>query len=175
MEKATQKGRLLEIFTPLGEDHLLIRKLDVTEGLSQLFTIEVELLFEEGKERMKTTVVTPESILGKPATILLNQNKAQGEFRYFSGIVNRISQGARTEKFSMYSATIVPHVWLLTQRTQSRIFPDMTVPDILDKVLHGFTLLKNLSGDYKPRTYCVQYRETDWDFACRLMEEEGIF
>ena len=30
-------------------------------------------------------------------------------------------------------------------------------------------------GKYKPRNYCVQYRESDFDFASRLMEEEGIY
>ena len=32
-----------------------------------------------------------------------------------------------------------------------------------------------LTGQYEPRDYCVQYRESDFDFASRLMEEEGIF
>jgi len=175
MAKTTQKGRLMEIFTPLGTDYLLIRKLDVTEGLSQLFTMDVEVLFEESKVRMKTNVVAPESILGKPITIALNQNLDANESRFFCGIVNRISQGARSEQYSIYNLTVVPHVWLLTQKTQSRIYPDTSVPDILKDVLNGFDVKWNLGGTYHPRTYCVQYRETDWDFACRLMEEEGIF
>src|SRR5205823_6287659 len=32
-----------------------------------------------------------------------------------------------------------------------------------------------LERSYKPREYCVQYRETDYNFICRLMEEEGIW
>jgi type VI secretion system secreted protein VgrG len=32
-----------------------------------------------------------------------------------------------------------------------------------------------IQGTFHPRNYCVQYRETDFDFASRLMEEEGIY
>jgi type VI secretion system secreted protein VgrG len=32
-----------------------------------------------------------------------------------------------------------------------------------------------LQRTYPPREYCVQYRESDFEFASRLMEEEGIF
>ncbi|MEP7076125.1 MAG: type VI secretion system tip protein TssI/VgrG, partial [Acidobacteriota bacterium] len=177
MSKPTQEGRLMELFTPMGKDHLLIRKLEVTEGISQLFTMDLEVLVYEGPDgqRMKTTVATPDSILGKPVTIVLNQNPEANEFRHFSGIVSRVSQGTRVEQYSVYHLTVVPHVWLLTQKKQSRIFPDMSVTDILTKVFTGFTIKNNLSRTYKPRTFCVQYAETDWDFASRLMEEEGIF
>jgi type VI secretion system secreted protein VgrG len=51
----------------------------------------------------------------------------------------------------------------------------MSVPDILDKVFKGFPISKQLQGTFKPRNYCVQYRESDFDFASRLMEEEGIY
>ena len=51
----------------------------------------------------------------------------------------------------------------------------MTVPDILKKVLDGLDVTYELQGTFEPRDYCVQYRETDFNFASRLMEEEGIF
>jgi len=165
----TQEGRLLELFTPLGKDQLLIHSLEVSEGLSSLFEMHVEVLHDNAKPFKAS------EILGKPVTIQLNQNPSTGNLRYFSGIVNRLSQGDAVEWFSFYYLTVVPHVWLLTQRKQSRIFMDVSVPDILKQVLDGFTLKVNLGGTYKPRTYCVQYAETDWDFASRLMEEEGIF
>jgi type VI secretion system secreted protein VgrG len=81
-------------------------------------------------------------------------------------------------------------MWLLTKRTRSRIFQGLTVPQILEMVLQG-TKLSTESRDptgpgldvkfqfneiaaFKNRDYCVQYRETDFSFASRLMEEEGI-
>jgi type VI secretion system secreted protein VgrG len=173
MDKITQDGRLLSIATPLGKDFLLLRKMSATEGLSQLFTINVELLHQEDKTVGKFTMIEPESILGKAVTISVTQNDE--EKRYFSGIVSQISQGNRATHYSFYYATIVPHVWVLTQNVQSRIFQHISVPDILRRVFADFEVLYEIQGDFKPRNYCVQYRESDFDFASRLMEEEGIY
>src|SRR5262249_17846395 len=62
-----------------------------------------------------------------------------------------------------------------TQRAQSRIFQHQSVPDILKAVLTGIDTDFQLKGSFEPRDYCVQYRETDFNFASRLMEEEGIY
>jgi type VI secretion system secreted protein VgrG len=70
---------------------------------------------------------------------------------------------------------MVPRFWLLTRQAQSRIFQQLTVPDILKQVLKGLDVSYSLQGKYEPRDYCVQYRETDFAFASRLMEEEGIY
>lgn len=53
----------------------------------------------------------------------------------------------------------------------------MTVPSILKEVLadHSSMIIWELDYQYEPRNYCVQYRESDFDFASRLMEEEGIY
>jgi type VI secretion system secreted protein VgrG len=70
---------------------------------------------------------------------------------------------------------VVPECWFLTRISQSRIFQQMTVPAILKAVFTGLNVEYRLRGHYEPRDYCVQYRETDFHFASRLMEEEGIF
>ena len=73
---------------------------------------------------------------------------------------------------------MVPWLWLLTQTADCRIFQNMTVPDIIQKIFKdlGFTDFKlNLAGRFQPREYCVQYRETDFNFVSRLMEQYGIF
>ncbi|MBK6749397.1 MAG: type VI secretion system tip protein VgrG [Acidobacteria bacterium] len=69
----------------------------------------------------------------------------------------------------------MPHFWLLTQNSQSRIFQNMSVPEILAKVLEGLEVTYEIQGTFEPRNYCVQYRESDFNFASRLMEEEGIY
>ena len=71
-----------------------------------------------------------------------------------------------------------PWLWFLTRTTDCRIFQDMTVPDIIKKVFgdeptNDFKF--ELTGSYRKWTYCVQYRETDFNFVSRLMEEEGIY
>jgi uncharacterized protein involved in type VI secretion and phage assembly len=70
---------------------------------------------------------------------------------------------------------VVPWLWFLTRSAGSRIFQDVSVPDILEHVLGDNDLEFRLTRTYEKRDYCVQYRESDFDFASRLMEEEGIF
>lgn len=173
MEKITQKDRVLQISTPLGDDFFLPRRMIVREGISELFSIDMEVLHQEGKDRYQTTIVKPESILGQSVSVTVTLTDK--DKRHFSGIVNRLSQGSRTAAFSFYRISIVPHIWPLTQSSQSRVFQDMKVPDILKKVFDGYSIIDKMTGDHKPRNYCVQYRETDFDFASRIMEEEGIF
>src|SRR5205807_543581 len=64
---------------------------------------------------------------------------------------------------------------LLTRGKRSRIFQQKSVPDILKEVLGTDGVSHETQGTFEPRDYCIQYRESDFDFACRLMEEEGIF
>ncbi|HRH44184.1 MAG TPA: type VI secretion system tip protein TssI/VgrG [Pyrinomonadaceae bacterium] len=173
MAKAIQEGRQLSIATPLGKDFLLLNKFSANESLSQLFSMELELLHEEDDKGYETTIIKAEDILGKTVSIGVKQ-RDEGA-RYFTGIVSRFSQGNRNDRFSYYYATVVPHVWILTQNVQSRIFQHQSVPDILRKVFAGFEVSYEIQGDFKPRNYCVQYRESDFDFASRLMEEEGIY
>lgn len=169
----TQEGRLLKVATPLAEDFLLIKRIRSREALSQLFRFDLELLHEEEEEGTEATLVDPQSILGQSMTVVASQ--ADGAERHFNGICVDFTQGNRNTRFSKYQASLVPKVWLLTQVSQSRIFQNLSVPDILRKVFDGFEFVMEVQGTLQPRNYCVQYRETDWNFASRLMEEEGIF
>lgn len=169
----TQDGRLLSVATPLPYDFLLIEKVHAREGLSQLFRFEFELVHEENEIGYEPTIVDPQEVLGQPMNVRAIQ--ADGATRYFDGICIEFRQGDRNSRFSTYRAEVVPHVWLLTQNSQCRIFQNMSVPDVLEKVLKGFPFDNEIRGTFEPRNYIVQYRETDWDFASRLMEEEGIF
>lgn len=169
----TQDGRLMSIVTPLGKDYLLVNRFTATEGLSQLFSVDVELLHEENEVSFSPTTVDPHSLIGQAVTIFVSSD--DGSTREFSGMVNKFSQGNRDVRFSYYYISVVPHIWLLTQKSQSRIFQQMSVPDILKKIFDGFQVKYELQDTYEPRNYCVQYRETDFDFASRLMEEEGIY
>lgn len=169
----TQDGRLLAIHTPLGKDFLLLDKINGSEGLSRLFSFDLELLHEEEQAGYQPTAVAATSLLGEAVTITIDQR--DGTMREITGIVNRFSQGIRHSRFTFYQASIVPHVWLLTQKYQSRIFQHQSVPDILKVVFEGFEILWQIQGVTNKRNYCVQYRESDFDFASRLMEEEGIY
>jgi type VI secretion system secreted protein VgrG len=169
----TQKGRLLYLTSPLGEDYLLINKVTGREAISELYTFELEVLHEENEANYRPTPIDPTKILGKPLVVHTKQD--DGGERYFNGLCIAFHQGKRDPRFSFYRATIVPDVWMLTRTTQSRIFQNKSVVDVLNLVLEGFKFDIEISQPLEPRNYIVQYRETDWDFISRLMEEEGIY
>ena len=169
----TQQGRIISIATPLEYDFLLLNRFSCSEGISQLYTIEAELLHEETEAGYEPTVIDPKKLLGQAVTVVVNSE--DGTTREFTGMVNRFTQGNRQTRFSYYYITVVPHVWLLTQNTQNRIFQQKSVPDILKVIFKDFKVKYEFQTTYEPRNYCVQYHETDFAFASRLMEEEGIF
>jgi type VI secretion system secreted protein VgrG len=162
-----QSDRPLKITTPLGPDVLLLTGLRGYEEISQLFEFNVNLLADLKED------VRFDKIIGQSVTVEMRLR--DGNKRYFNGIVNRFSQGRRDENFLHFQAEIVPKFWLLTKKVRSRIFQHLSVPDILRHVLTGLDVNYDLTGTYYPRDYCVQYRESDFDFASRLMEEEGIY
>jgi type VI secretion system secreted protein VgrG len=151
----------------LGDDDLLITRLTGTEALSRLYSFHLELLAPLDKP------VNFEDVLGQGASVAIDVEG--GEPRFFNGLVARFAQGARDDTFITYRAEVVPQVWLLTKKVQSRIFQHVSVPDILKKVFDGFKVAHEVQGTFETRDYCVQYRESDFDFASRLMEEEGIY
>src|SRR6266404_691697 len=169
MPTYTQDNRPLSVKTPLGKDVLLLVGITSHEAISQLFTFRLDLLAEDASK------VKFEKLLGQKITVVLKLPNEKE--RYFNGICNRISQGGRSEGevFTSYHLEIVPQFWFLTRRSQSRIFQHVSVPDILKKVLNGLDVTFEIQGTFHPRDYCVQYRESDFNFASRLMEEEGIF
>ncbi|MBW2740154.1 MAG: type VI secretion system tip protein VgrG [Deltaproteobacteria bacterium] len=170
----TQDNRLIAIDTPLGKDALLLTGCHGIEGISGLFSFELNLLSENHN-------ITFEDIIGKNVTVSIIL--ADGDKRFFNGIISSFSQGrgggeaGGDPHFSHYTATMVPWLWLLTRTADSRIFQKLSVPDIVEKIFteKGFLDYKLLLNDsYDKRDYCVQYRETDFNFVSRLLEEEGI-
>ncbi len=166
MAEYIHADRPLILTTPLGPDVLLLGRIQGREAISHLFHFDTELLATIGTE------VKFDQILGQGVTA--EMRLADGEKRYFNGIVKRFTQGSRDETFVRFRAEIVPKVWTLTRKIRSRIFQHLSTPDILKQVFAGYDVSYKLLATYYPRDYCVQYRESDFDFASRLMEEEGI-
>jgi type VI secretion system secreted protein VgrG len=169
MGNYTQERGLFKIDTPLGKDVLLLRGFEGTEGISRLFRFQLDLLSEN------SSISFPD-IVGKNVTISLKQ--PDGSYRDLNGIISRFAQHATEEQFTSYSAEMVPWLWFLTRNADCRIFQNKSIPDIITKVFSdlGFNDYTNsLQGSYDPREYCVQYRESDFNFVSRLMEEYGIF
>jgi type VI secretion system secreted protein VgrG len=170
-----QKNRPLSITTPLGEDAVLVVGLHAREAISQLFEYRLNVLFRGYKP------LAFDQLLGQEVTASLTL--VDGQKRHFSGIVGRIAQGEKSSiqqdgepvEFLNYTLDVVPKLSLLGRQVQSRIFQQKNVPDILKAVFGGIDYKLDILGDFEPRDYCVQYRESDFQFVSRLMEEEGLF
>src|SRR5262245_20683529 len=164
----TQANRRLRISTPLGPDALLITSLTGTEGISTLFQFRAELV---GRDEH----LDFDAIVGKSVTVAI---AAAGGDRYVNGIVSRFAQSGTVGRHASYTADIVAWPWFLTRTTDCRIFQKKSVPEIVQQLFgeYGLTDFRfQLEGHHEPREYCVQYRETDYDFIARLLEDEGIF
>jgi type VI secretion system secreted protein VgrG len=157
------------VASPLGDDVLLLRSMTATEALGRPFEFGLEL-------RSTNYEIAMDAILGENVTVAVDLKG--DEKRYFNGYVSRFQQVEGTERHAWYRATLRPWLWFLTRTSDCRIFQDMSVPDIVKKVFrdHGFTDFDEaLNGTYPQLEYCVQYRETDFDFVSRLLEREGIY
>jgi type VI secretion system secreted protein VgrG len=168
MATFTQERRRIALQTPLGKDALLLTAFDGREELSRLFSYELEMLAEKSDYKAS-------DLVGKAVTFSVDL--AVGEPRFFHGFVKRFVYIGGDE-LSSYRAEVVPWLWFLTKTSDCRIFQNKSVPDIIEQVFKdlGFSDYKlQLKGSFEPWEYCVQYRESDFNFVSRLMEEEGIF
>ncbi|BBA33035.1 uncharacterized protein sS8_1073 [Methylocaldum marinum] len=171
--KFIQKTRLIQVFSPLGPDILLFHRMQGLERLGGLFDYELDLLSANG-------AINADQLLGDRLDVALTL--PDDSVRYFNGVVCRFAQlgGALDPDRTLvhYRVTLRPWLWLLTRTSDCRIFQKKTAPDIIAQVFrdHGFTDFEaRLSLTYPQREYCVQYRESDFNFVSRLMEEEGIY
>lgn len=156
---------------PLPADDLRFESMTASLGISALDAIEVTLVSSKPD-------IAAEKLLGEKAGVefLLRE----GAKRHVNGVVARFGMGKSGRGRSYrYHATIRPWLWFLTRTSDCRIFQDMTVPEIVEKVFGDHGAIANfefkLFGSYRKRTYCVQYRESDYQFVARLLEEEGIY
>jgi type VI secretion system secreted protein VgrG len=155
---------------PYSSKDIKVAKFEGKEALSEPFHFELVLVMEDVEPDF-------EGILGKPAMLTIEGREGT---RYVCGIVNRFEQSGEPTRLTQYKAELVPKLWLLGLRHKSRIFQDMSVPDIIKKVLTDASVSASdfqikTHASYQKREYCVQYRETDLAFISRLMEEEGIY
>ncbi len=165
----TQTERLIKFKSTLGEDELLLERFSGREAVSGLFEFEVDLLSNNPS-------ISFSDIVGEPATISIANDF--GGRRHINGCLSHFAQGSQEAGFVRYHAVLVPWLWNLTRTADSRIFQEKSVPDIIEQIFDdlGFDDFRmQLTGQYDPRVYCVQYQETDFAFVSRLMEEEGIF
>ncbi len=155
--------------SPLPPTDLLFESMTASVGLSALGEIQLNLLSE--KPDLK-----PEDLLGKPVTVQIQLRDATQ--RFINGYVTRFGIGAHRGRYFAYQATVHPWLWFLTRTSDCRIFQNETVPDIVKEIFQDHDVASfefKLFRSYRKWVYCVQYRESDFNFVTRLLEHEGIY
>ncbi len=159
--------RSVNVKTALG-DALSFHHMTGSEAISRPFAFELVLVSEDMSLAL-------EAVLGTPVTVALELD--QGAKRYFHGLASDFAYVGTDNELAFYQATLRPWLWFLGRTYDCRIFQKQTVVEIIKTIFakypnHEFE--DRLTGQYAPRVYCVQYRESDLDFVSRLMESEGI-
>lgn len=177
----TQDQHLIGVATNAGQDVLLLDSFSGTEGISQPFHFSLTMLSEiaEGNPGK----VKPHDLVGTSMTVriaLSDPSDPTGTgFRYWTGLCDHFTKEREDDTFAYYSAVLVPWFSFLGYATNCRIFQDKDVPTIIKEVAAAYgydsKLRSDLTKSYTPRDYCAQYRETDFAFLSRLMEDEGIY
>lgn len=169
MATMVQAGRPFQIFTPLAPDTLVLEKFAGVESVSAPFSFQVDLLSDKPD-------VASADLLRKP--VHLTFELPGGQERVIHGLVNRFTQLGQRHPLSAYRVEIVPWLWFLSLSRDCKIFQNQSVPEILEDVFksQGYSDFDiRLNRSYPKREYCVQYRETHFNFVSRLMEEEGLY
>ena len=168
---AIQAERILRIETPLGPDVLLPERMELHEAVGGLFEIAVAV-------RSKRMDLAPGDLIGKPVDVSLET--AWGQRRTWNALVTELVAFPRlTRGLQSYRLTLRPEAWLLTQRSDARIWRDRTAVQVAETLLseHGLAA-PDVSGvvhPVEPHHYSVQYLETDWDYLVRRLEQDGLF
>ena len=166
----SEHERLIAVHTPLGKGAFGLMSFSGREELSRLFDYKLTMaVLKDG--------IAPKALkelMGKPISVSLKL-KGRG-YRWFHGHVRRLKRDADAQ---IYTAHIVPWAWFLTQTSDCRVFQNKSAVEIIKQIFKDFGIhnlsTRNIRGKHPARSYCVQYRETAFDFISRLMEEEGIF
>ena len=150
-----------------------VRRVRLVEALSEPYELELVLVSDQ-----KDVVIEPSELLGADVSLDLERS---GFARTVHGLVDRVSSAGLVANHFEVTVRVVPAWVYLAQHVDTRIFQDSTAPEILQAVLepalaqYGRALdASRLHEEYVVRDYCVQYAESAFAFASRIMEEEGI-
>lgn len=167
--------KVLTLQSDLGDDVLRPVRFEYESELNKPFRLEIEM-------RALQDDLGVDKVLGK--ALGLRIMSTDGSDRWLHGIVASMAYEGRGQAGdpgdrhqARWRVVVRPWIWLLGRGQNSRIFQEMTAPEIVAEVFReaGFSdFEESLNGTYSERQYCVQYRESDLDFVQRLLREEGI-
>jgi type VI secretion system secreted protein VgrG len=164
----SQVSRMGRLTTALGPDVLVLQRFGGTERMNGLFDWQVDCL-------AATAEIDFDALIGTHASVTLQYLR---DARVFDGIVTEARWLGAGENGHRFTLRLQPWFWLASLRRNQRIFHNRTVIQILDELLCAYSDAGQLEvatvDTYPVLEYTVQFRESDMDFATRLMERHGI-
>ncbi|WP_312153091.1 type VI secretion system Vgr family protein [Atlantibacter hermannii] len=151
------------------------------EALSRPFSYRIEFTSADH-------AISKETMLMKAASLTLQAPVDQGygikiqqPVRVIQGVVSGFERLSTSKDETRYALTLQPRLALLDRSHQNAIYQDLSVPQIVEKILrerHGMRgqdFLFSLSNAYPRREQVMQYGEDDLHFITRLLGEVGIW
>ncbi|RZI76364.1 MAG: type VI secretion system tip protein VgrG [Variovorax sp.] len=160
-----------------ANDDLMFWRIVGQESLSRPSAYELRVL-------SKNDSIDPKKILGYAFDVAIEFQDADGakHERHAQGHAVRFVRAAPVGRYTQYHITLRSWFWLLTKRTNSRIFQEKTVRQVIEAVLEDSPIKRfqktnfdQVKGAHPERRYCVQHQESDYQFLSRLLEDEGIY
>ena len=168
---AIQAERILRVETPLGPDVLLPERMELREGVGGLFEARVAV-------RSKEVALAPGDLIGRPVDVSLET--AWGRRRTWNALCTELVEHPRlTRGLRSYRLVLRPAAWVMTQRSDARIWRDRTAVEVAETLMseHGLPG-PDVSGvvhPVEPHHHSVQWLETDWDYLVRRLEADGLW
>lgn len=160
----------LEQQDDLGSGGLMVEAFFADDCLQEAGTRDVIVLSTSAHVGLK-------QLLGQRAKLLASL--ADGSRTAFHGYISQAAMLGSEGGLARYRLRMAPWLWLLTQSRNSRVWQDASVPDIVGSIFQQYAPQARWRwsegmAEIPPRSYCCQYRESDYDFLRRLLTEEGI-
>ncbi|MCM2791042.1 type VI secretion system tip protein VgrG [Escherichia coli] len=158
----------------------------------------VDVLTFEGREQLSTPfrydiqftstdkAITPESVLMQDGAFSQTAPPVQGmpvqaPLRTLYGVITGFKHLSTSRDETRYEVRLEPRMALLARSRQNAIYQNLTVPQIVEKILRerhqmrGQDFVFNLKSAYPAREQVMQYGEDDLTFISRLLSEVGIW
>lgn len=161
------KRAYVELSVP-GMDVRRVLSMRGVEAVSTLFRYEVEV-------EIDLPLPDADALLGAEATLRLRD--ASDHERVVTAVVAEATAQAFDNHLGRVRVVLRPAVWRQSLGRDCYASQDVTVRQVVDDVLADFNgpYRWELTRSYPRYPYRVQYREDDWTYVSRLLEEEGIF
>ncbi len=168
--------REISVTTPLRDGELCFYRMTGTEELGRLFKYDLELVSDNPN-------IVLHNVIGKSITVKLTLGKSKKSYRYINGYVSHFRYLGEKSGYHLYHAVLRPWLWFLTRTANCRVFENKTTPQIIKAIFDEYSfsdydidLLVNKQYYVEhPWDYCVQYRESAFNFVSRIMEQTGVY